>query len=480
MNATVAARSLSGAFTRFASAAKSSASSHAGLWVVLGFAAATRIALYLVARPWDADILAREIMTGDANTYHALAAGILDRVPYSEAEGEFAQRPPVYPLFLSTVYVIFGRNAWAALAVQGLINISTVAIVYAIALTLFRSYRAALVGAVLFTLSLVPAWIAVHALLTETLFTAVMGLAILAFLRGLSSHSFRWLLLSGVLFGIATLTRPVLQYFVVVPALVVLVGGGSMRTRLALISALLLAFAAAIAPWQLRNLSSFGHYSVSTMGGDMVFKFAFTAKSRAEGIDGYVARDQLGWQEFKDVQNPFDRSAEGKRRGARYLFDNPSMFARLYTRGLLSMFATTEKGIILYELLRRELLHEIPLYTESVPQRIGRIVGDLRTELFLTPVLLLRLLVVYALFATGLGVLVRQGHWHVAAFFLLTVAYFVLVTGQLGVGLRYRVPLIPLYSAVGSAGALAAWYSGKAILTSDARVRRALRLGPGP
>ena len=139
---------------------------------VLGLAAALRLGVFLAAvshpqRFWSLDD--RDYI-GLATHLHA---GYLTRSGFWFDAG--LRRPPVYPLVIRGVYAVFGRHYAPVIALQLLIGIATVGLVYWLA-RLFLTTRAALAAALL--LAIDPASIVfTNQLLTETLFAFLLTLA---------------------------------------------------------------------------------------------------------------------------------------------------------------------------------------------------------------------------------------------------------------------------------------------------------------
>ena len=82
---------------------------------------------------------------------------------------------------------------------------------------------------------------------------------------------------------------------------------------------------------------------------------------------------------------------------------------------------------------------------------------DVQREYFLTPVLLFKLLVEYGFIAGGLLVLVRRKQKAIALFLVLSIVYFILVTGFMGRAPRYKIPILSIYALIGGGGATLIW-----------------------
>ena len=430
---------------------------HPGLFVILVFTVVTRTAIYVAGQPWDEDVITNTILDGDGLQYHAIAVGFLNGVPLSETNWA-TDRTLGYPYFVTAIYAISNNSIWLVLAIQTLLNVLMVPIIYGIARSLFSSQRAGTFAAGIFALSAIPTAWATRFLFTETLFTFLFVIVLAVFLHAWRRESFRWFMLMGVLIGLGAVVRSVLQYFVVIPLLIILLQDRSVRNKLVVASALIVGLLAIMAPFQLRNYNEYGHYSLSTISGNVLFSSIVRSKARADDTGFFEARDELGWQEWADYENPFDRSAAAKSSGIRYVLKNPSSFVILYVQGMVSFLIGTEKSSYLYVIFNREPpVLGTPLEYETFSNRIARNVRDIQKEFFLTPVLVLKVLVEYLIIGFGFVFLIRAKQKMLVLFFVLTVLYFIVATGFQGRAPRYKIPVIPVYAIVGGGGATLIW-----------------------
>jgi 4-amino-4-deoxy-L-arabinose transferase-like glycosyltransferase len=178
-----------------------------------------------------------------------------------------ALRSPAYPVFLMPLLAggepdaKFVRRAGFA---QALIGLLCVPLVFWLA-RFWCGTSIALIPAAFIALS--PHQVSFSTLLlTETLSTLLVLLAALAIVfaaRARGGSGWRWGLV-GLLLGLASLTRPTLQYFVLAVAIVALVSlGRTVGLRVAILA--VTGFALAYAPWLLRNWNTLGFSSDPTL-----------------------------------------------------------------------------------------------------------------------------------------------------------------------------------------------------------------------
>lgn len=172
-----------------------------------------------------------EILTGttDSDKYYRPALRILETGQYGFTDSTSGQyRPyldilPIYPYFLASIFTVFGKFNYLAVAViQSLLQGG---VVLAIGLTA-RNLRASWLWPAAILTALWPA-LAYRptTILTETLFTFLFVWGLYALLSmGRARHVLPWALFAGVSLGLAYMTRPVFLLFPVIltPALIYL------------------------------------------------------------------------------------------------------------------------------------------------------------------------------------------------------------------------------------------------------------------
>ena len=237
--------------------------------------------------------------------------------------------------------------------------------------------------------------------------------------------------------------------------MIILLQDRTIRNKTLVAIAILIGLLVTIAPFQLINYSQYGHYSMSTISGNVLFKSIAQAKAMTDGTNFYEAQDSLRGQDWEDIENPFERSAITKRHGIEYVLKHPLDFASLHLLGMVSFMIGTEKSSYLYVIAKQEpqkLSHQRGF--ELFSERIIRNLKGFQKEYFLTPILVVKLFVEYALIATGLLILIRRKQKALALFLILSIGYFIFVTAFQGRAPRYKIPVIPLYTIIGGGGAI--------------------------
>jgi len=427
---------------------------HPGLFWILVFTLISRIAVYLIGQPWSQEVVESTILDGDAVTYDRIARGFLNGLWITDMPWAHV-RTFGYPFFLTAIYFISNNAIWLVLAIQTLMNILMVPMVYLTSKTIFRSQQSGTFAAALFALSSIPLAWAARFLFTETLFSFLFFIFIMVSLRIWRSESFRWFLLLGILLGIGTIIRSILQFFVVIPVMIILLQDRTIRNKILMAIAILIGLLVTIAPFQLINYAQYGHYSMSTASGFVFDDSIAKAKALTYGTNFVEAKGTLKGQDWKDIENPFDRSAITKRQGIEYVLKHPLDYASLHLLGMVSFMIGTEKSAYLYVIAKQErqkLSHQRGF--ELFSERIIRNLKNIQKEYFLTPILSVKLFVEYALVAAGLLILIRRKQKTLALFLILSIVYFIFATSFQGRAPRYKIPVIPLYAIIGGGGAI--------------------------
>jgi 4-amino-4-deoxy-L-arabinose transferase-like glycosyltransferase len=253
----------------------------------------------------------------DMKDYHDKACALLESGSYGAA-----LRPPLYPLFLASVYRIAGTDYIFVRSVQALMGLGVCFLTYAIGRRLYGP-RAGLAAG--FIIACYPSLVIYTCLLmSENLFILLFTAALLPLVKASKA---RWLscFVAGVLLGLACLTRSVLVGFVFVAALWLVIR----RERIAALCCLLGAICA-IAPWSVRNWHYYHRIvPIDSYGG---YNFLIGNNPDAEGRQSReiaVKLQQTVWKKYTDDAH---RAAIGYREGLRFIVDNPEEFVNLGVR----------------------------------------------------------------------------------------------------------------------------------------------------
>jgi 4-amino-4-deoxy-L-arabinose transferase-like glycosyltransferase len=231
------------------------------LWLVLFAALVLRVVVLSMTTELGPRIV-------DEQHYHALAVSLVEGRGFASDAGPTSLRPPVYPAFVAAVWSVAGsRDLQAVRVVQALLGIATAWLAWWIGRTLWDE-RAGLVAAGI--VAFYPALVLANVLLlTETLFTFLLTAFVAVLLQFLRKPGIGVALGTGVLLGLAALTRSIVWPlpFVLTPLLLWMLPSRP-TVRIAVVTAFLASYAAVIAPWAVRNTRLQGVTTiVDTIGG---------------------------------------------------------------------------------------------------------------------------------------------------------------------------------------------------------------------
>ncbi len=213
----------------------------------------------------------RNLAEADAPTYYVLAENLLNGTGYRYGDDlePTAKRTPGYPLFIAAVFKIFGRSFNAVRVFQCLFEVMTVAMILSISTLLFESHLIGSLAALAYVFY-PPAILSTTYIMTESLYTFLLIASVMSLMLAILDKN-RWIALAaGILFGLATLTRP---GSIMVPFVLLVVGLMIRRKLWKPLVISLIGFLIAMLPWGARNHSIYGKWILtSTLVGANLYK----------------------------------------------------------------------------------------------------------------------------------------------------------------------------------------------------------------
>jgi len=448
-----------------------------GLALAVAISLILRVGFLLFLNPfgWE-EKTAVTHMHPDGFEYHNLAKGIYSGVRADEnfmasvSWNVYPFRTPVYPAFLAAVYLLFGVKAWVVYAIQILFDACTVALIYCITSRVTSIRHAPAAAAAAYAASPV-AVIYAMSFLSETLYTMILASSVLAVLM---SQEREWkpkiTLPAGFLFGLSTLVKPMSLYMPGFAAVYVVLSS-SVAVRKRLIYALLLlgVYMLTLSPWQMRNLSVYGYYSLASVDGYNLCNFnaavvewlAYKASSYAAVLP-QLPRTHPMCPSTSDAANPFTLSKMQKTVGLEYMLAHPATTAMAQAKGVVELFFrlpsrtgprlwwTHRFTFMSYGLKRADYMPAFNLVVVSAAMAVN------------------------VLAAVGVILMTRKNSYGPGVWLiLLCLGYLANVIGMLGSTEidRYVIPILPYLSVFAGTGA--AWLFTKvSAITSFFRLRR--------
>lgn len=167
-------------------------------------------------------------------------------------------RVPMYPLFLASIYSVFGHNYGAVRVIQSIMGALLCLILFFIAKEIFGKTVGYICASILTFYQpfiFYAHWGGPAFLFSENLFTFLLALLILFLVRGsYSQFTLKNSVVCGILLGLSTLTRPLIGLF---PIFIIILFffkyKFSFKTTLMKILPLMVSFIFVILPWSARN-----------------------------------------------------------------------------------------------------------------------------------------------------------------------------------------------------------------------------------
>jgi 4-amino-4-deoxy-L-arabinose transferase-like glycosyltransferase len=241
-------------------------------WLLLGILAISLLVrVGAVARIDDPENVPRTLAESDSQTYYVLADNLLNGTGYRYSADDLptAKRTPGYPLFLASVFKLFGRSFNAVRIAQCVLDVASTYLVFVISILIFGSIPVALLASLAYALY-PPAIIDVTYIMTETLYTFLLVAFTAAGLMAMRRRRYDLYAVSGILFGLATLTRP---GALPLPFVLLAIAAIWRRDMWRGFLILALAFSVTMLPWGLRNKRNTGKFvATSTLVGGNLYK----------------------------------------------------------------------------------------------------------------------------------------------------------------------------------------------------------------
>ncbi len=354
-------------------------------------------------------------------------------------------RTPVYPLVLAAFFGLGGGLPGVAVAQHILV------VLFSMLMFSFLAPRfgdaIGFVAAVLF--GMWPSVVILASLvLTETLSAVLVGFASAAFYVALRNRSVAMMATAGLLFGIATLTRPIVLYLPVVLIVVLLLRRYGARGIVAF------AIASSILPagWAVRNKIESGVATVASVDGENILMFraagTIVAKDMPPGRPIFALQQQTGFYRPMLMMRPAlarQAIAEAVHDGVPLSQLNHARLSRYYAR--MGMRVLAAHPITALEL---SLSAFIELYFDQFASELGHGMNAVDARLRFVPVAV----VLFALAVFGVVSMYRRDP-DAGVTLAAILIYFSLISSGPEVEPRFIVPYCPLYATAIAAGAVA-------------------------
>jgi hypothetical protein len=426
------------------------------LAIVLGTALATHALFLALTQP---RIIAISQDHYDARQYRELADSILAgegfTLPRRNGRSPDLDRTPVYPLFVSR----FGagwENVPSVIVAQHTIVIVTALLVWWWVRARLGNAQAAVLAFAIVALDLTTMTYASY-LLTESLFTFFFTVALVTWPVADDKHRSARAAVSGLAWGLATLTRPITLYLAPLALLLSLFAARKRPVILAHAAIALLCGSLVTGAWMVRNYRVSGHAVLSTIEGENLLNYRAALVSLPAG----KPVEEWRWELAQAIDEAkYDRAdprqaaaldAAKKAKAVELIASHPLGLHRLFVLGLPRMFVTPN---------RRYLFNLLGVSFEEWP--LNDVTGALAIQKHISAeTLYLGASGAYqvALLAAALaGTWVawrRKMTWIIVP--VVAVVYMAIFSSGLETHSRFRVPVVPALAVLAALAAHAAW-----------------------
>ena len=418
-----------------------------------------RIIFYIIVNPWDEQVIDKIILFSgsDCEFYHHRALDLLQSWSFVSLGAFYT---PGYPLFLSIIYFLFGIKVWVVLFFQVLLNIGSLIIIFLLGKIIFTR-SIAIISTVLYAIDPHAIFYSVT-LLSDTLFVAIFLASILFLAYGLKNKRTIFFLISGFLLGLATLVRPVTQYFpFVIIGLILIYPKIKWFFRLKIIICFLLIFILAISPWLYRNYLKFNHLSLSSILGCnlLFFHVAFTEvdktgnsieEVRAELRKKAEEQGAIIGEDYKF--DNFANSSIYKDVAVNYIKTNWKYHIQRHVKGIMNMYLNLGTKIISDHLGLKS--SDLGFQYYASPNIFKMCVNFFKTksthEIIIGMLVGIFLFINYSTFIFGSFSMIYKKKY-IYFMILIVIIYFSVLTGVIGLA-RYKLPIIPFYILISGYG----------------------------
>lgn len=264
----------------------------------------------------------RPLTIDDALSWDAVAWNFLHGRGFLEADGSpTSNRPPIYPIFLAGIYLVFGRNYFMVKLFQALIGAVSVVALFYLVKNIFDE-KLAKVSAYLCTVW-PPLVVYTGIIGTETFFTFLATLFFLFLIYGWKTGILKYFISAGFILGLANLTRSTFFWYPVFLILAMLVIKDYKYVLKVLF--LFIISVVIVVPWTLRNYRAFGGLLLINTGAGELFWSGTYIPWDGVCIHG---RDEH-FRRLFNLKNPVDNEKKMFREGVKNIMENPVGFLKL-------------------------------------------------------------------------------------------------------------------------------------------------------
>jgi 4-amino-4-deoxy-L-arabinose transferase-like glycosyltransferase len=381
---------------------------------------------------------------------------LAQQFPDSGFLGVTPERVPGYPLFISSIYTVFGESLWNIISIQILLDSASCVVIALMAKSLFGKgfWIAGMLSVINLNMVILSA-----SLLTDTLFLFLFILFLFSLLKYLQNERTRWLTLLVLFISLATLVRPSSYYLL--PILLIglvswMLWHRDTILKIGALTVLYLVIAGVLlGSIHQRNYQQYGSTALVSQTGTHLLGWVVPATYQYSGQGSYQEGQQLAREGLASAlqhdqleelpSNPFDGSSYQANVGKDILFEFGflNMLKAWVVGSTINLLAPS----VAYAPALRAMEHP-SFYETKGDGAIEKLFNYIKNS---SGFLYLSILVVGTIISVIFTMLALVGVFKMilalptitVATLLLLVGYFFAITGPI-IGVKYRLPIEPV------------------------------------
>jgi len=386
----------------------------------------------------------------------ALYIQLAQQLPGSGLLGIPSERVPGYPLFIASIYTLFGEGLWNVISIQILLDSASCVVIALMAKSLFGKgfWIAGMLSVINLNMIILST-----SLLTDTLFLFLFVLFIFSLLQYLQNELTKWLVLLVLFISLATLVRPSSYYLLPI----LLIGLVSWRLwhrdtilKVGTLSVLFLVIVGVLlGSIHQRNYQQYESTALVSQTGTHILGWIVPATYQYSGQGNYqegqqLARGKLASALQRDQlemlsPNPFESSSYLANVGKDVLFELGflSILKAWVVGSTINLLAPS----VAYAPALRAMEHPSFYETEGngIVEKLFNYIKNSSGLLYLSILAIGTIIsVIFTMLAlAGVFKMISALPPITVTTLLLLVSYFFIITGPI-IGVKYRLPIEPI------------------------------------
>lgn len=352
--------------------------------------------------------LQNRAMTADANIYIGLANNILDGRGYSsDGINPMAERVPLYPVFLSLIFFLGGKHYFVVRIIQSILGAISCLIIYFLGKEIFP-IRVAVIAAIIATFYYPFIQMSAY-LVTETVSIFLLLFSFWWLIKSKEDNFARSFIFSGILLGLAGLTRSTFFGFYPLIPLIFVLTSSCKKEGLKQGTLIFIGIALVLLPWVTRNYMNFHKFiPISTRTGYVLYQ-GNNPMATGDGGGWWPVGRQYVIPEEVSRMTEIEKNSYFEKKAKKFIKNNPKRFLGLFFKKIANMWR--------------------PYYSGT--SRLSQLV----IIFSYLPIMILGIL----------GIFLSYKEWRKSIILVFFILYYVLVHAILVATIRYRWPAMPFF-----------------------------------